>query len=227
MKKNMIAAVFGIALVTCMIASSVSRVSADLGVESDTEAGAEFTVENQTEEVKSESDLSVEESEDTYVEETEEDTEQTVKADSVVEEELEEITGMKVTLENTLEMGVTSLEISTFAGETFSENLLLNDMVLNVGDSCTIGIPEAFQDQDLGMYNVRLTMSDGTVADIPCVPFLENVKGILYRQNDTVLIRIQDPRLEAEAEVISEAEMMQKEAETSQVMAEALVEEID
>lgn len=229
MKKNTIAIVLGIVMITGILGTCVSKVSADQGSEAQVETDAELSEDT------SEAEITEEETEVTeeapLEQENEDDMSDLENSSSVVEEEEEkepvEITGMKVSLENTLDADVISVEISTFAGEAYSENLLLNDMVLKVGETCEIGIPEAFQDQELGMYNVRITMADGTVTDIPFVPFLENVKGTFYKQNDVVLVQIRDPRLEAEAEAMSEAETMQREAEASQVMAEALAEEIE
>lgn len=229
MKKNRIAAVLGIAMAACIIGTGVSKVSADQGtessVETDMEAAGEVPGEDAEEQVEAGTEKEVIDGETEVDEEQTEDVESV--AESEITEEPEEITGMKVILENTLEADVTSVEISSFSGEVFSGNLLLNDTVLKVNDSCTIGIPEEFQDQELGMYNVRITMTDGSVTEIPFVPFLEDMKGTLYRQNETVLIQIRDSRLEAEAEVISESEMMQREAEASEIMAEALTEEIE
>lgn len=231
MKKKIVAVFLGLILVTGIIGSSVNKVSADQGTDAELGTDAEQAEESgesiedtETEDSEVSEDMPVKDEED--MEETV-ITESEVTSESETEEEEAEITGMKVLLENTLEADVTSIEISTFSGEEYSENLLLNGAVLKVGESCTIGIPEAFQDQELGMYNVRITMADGQINKIPFVPFLENLTGTLYRQNDTILIRIRDSRLEAEEEVISEAEMIQGEAEASQVMAEALIDEIE
>lgn len=238
MKKKLLAVMLGIALSVGIIGLNGSNVSA----EPDTDPIAEEEAEQETAE---ETDESVEEdtesdavkeeetdqesSEETESEEeTEESTEEAAaEEDAEKKDEETEITGMKVVLENNLELDIISVEAASFMNETYTENLLKKDQILEAGKSCTIGIPEEVQDADLGMYNVRITTADGVVEEIPLVPLLEQVTGTVYRENDTVLIMVRDDRLEAESEQVSEAEIQQVEAEASQVMAEALSADIE
>lgn len=227
MKNKLLAATLGILLAIGCIGISVSKVSAEPDMESSVEAEeTEESAEAEEEETVPEEDADTVPEEDAEAEEKkEEETE--VKAESEEKEADAEITGMKITLENELQADIISIEVAAFSNEVYSENLLKKDQIFAAGESCTIGIPEEFQDADLGMYNVRITLADGSIQEIPLVPLLENVIGTVYPDNGIVLIRVRDERLEAEAEPVSEAEIQQTEAEASQIMAEILSAELE
>lgn len=226
MKKRFLSVVLGLTMVALITGTGVSRVAAEPEAETAAEQDAEnveaVSAEEETEDADSEEETDTEENteEETDVDEVEAISEEP-------EEDEAEIEGMKVILENGLTQEVISVEICSFAGETYSENLLLNDKVIQAGEEMTIGIPEEFQDHELDMYNVRVVLKDGTEEEIPFVPLLENTRGTLYSENGIMLIHVRDERMEAEAEQVSEAEIRQRDAEASQAMAEALSAEIE
>ena len=236
MKKRIISGVLGLTMVALITGMGVSRVAAEPEAETAKEQESEtqeaVSSEEETEDIVTEEKTDSEEiTEENTEEET--DTKEETNAEDVEavseepEEDEAETEGMKIILENALTQEVVSVEVCSFAGDTYSENLLLNDKVIQAGEEMTIGIPEEFQDHELDLYNVRVVLNDGTAEDIPFVPLLENTRGTLYSENGMLLIRVRDERMEAEAEQVSEAEIRQRDAEASQAMAEALSAEIE
>lgn len=227
MKRKIVGIMAGILTASLLIGTAFSGVAAEPSLEA--------------EDVASESTISVsdEEGENDQMEETEAPEEEIVSEEteeefSVTVEETDEeqamgldaIQGMKVLLENTLDADLVSVEVSNLSNEAYSGNLLSEKVGLKAGESCRIGIPWEIVDDTLGMYNIRLKKADGSVLEVPFVPLLENVQGMIYSENGDVLIHIRDERLEADDDQISESEMIQQEAAFSQAMADALVAEI-
>ncbi len=235
MRKKLTAALLGAALVFGIAGAGVSRVSAEPEEQTEEAAEQEASEADEPEE-STDSEETVPESGSEETDEPEKSSESPETADIESEEiqdteteenSEQELTGMIIYLENELESSITSIEISTFAGETCSDNLLAEDSLLSAGDSVTVGIPEEFQDPELGMYNVRILQEDGTAAEIPFVPLLEQVTGTIYRDGDNILIRVRDERLEAEEEQVSVTEIMETEAEVSEMMSDALAAEVE
>ncbi len=238
MKKKLIASALGLVLVFGIAGTGVSRVSAEPETENILTESVEEAYEQEEESSNTESETADHE-EEAEASETEagelspeeEESAEDPASDSAEEEEAaeeeEEVTGMVFCLENTLETSVTSVEVSTFDGTEYSENLLLNDRVLESGGTVTLGIPEKFQDSDLGMYNIRILTEDGSSMEIPFVPLLEEVTGTIYREADAVLIRVRDDRLEAEKEKSSASEIIQTEETVSETMSEILAQELE
>ncbi|MDO4490422.1 MAG: hypothetical protein Q4B85_05105 [Lachnospiraceae bacterium] len=247
MKKRIVSVLLGLCLTAGMLSLCVSGVSAETDSGKETEAVKEETdsaeldseeqdpdeeISESAEEVSNEEKPEKEEQEETV---TEEESSETVSEDlpvseSSTEEETETLSepeGMVINLKNQLGENLTAVEIRPFSGESYSGNLLSEKLLLEEGEQCMIGIPEEFEDRDLGMYDVRITKENGEVEEIPFVPLLEDTTGTLYREYGTPLIRVRDQRLEAEAERISDSELRQREAEASKAMAEALSAEID
>lgn len=228
MKKKVLVAFLGFVMAVGIFGAGVSRVSAEpesMPVE-EKELDQLEVEESEADSEETESGSEIE-SKEAAEEETSEEISEVVDSENVEEGVAFDLTGMKVTLENNLECDLVSVEISAFSTDAFSENLLQKDAILAAGETCVIGVPEEYQDLLLGMYNVRITQSDGEITEIPFVPLLEEVKGIIYEENGTILIRVRDERLEAEEEAVSEAEMRQRDAEASKTMADALTEEIE
>lgn len=228
MKKKIIGGMLAVVLAAGLIQTSVSKVAAEPDEAAMTET--EEAVTDEDSEAADEDLLKEEETEQEIPEENAKEADESVEeTEETAEEDKEEveIQGMKITLENTLQETIVSVQVKSFFADTYSENLLAEDAVLETGCSQMMGIPEAFQDAELGMYDVRITGESGTITDIPLVPFLEDVSGTLYEEDGLTMIRIRDARLEAEAEPVSEAEMVQQETEASQIMAEALAEEVE
>lgn len=225
MRKKVSGILLSVIMAAVLVTSGVSKVSADSEIAPEAELEDIMQEETLTEdvaEVISEEAAEVVDEAESAEEEPEELVDED-KEDDVVDTE---ITGMRVTLENTLEMNLTAVQVKSFMSDVYSDNLIPEGKYINAGESMMIGIPDEFQDQDLGLYDVKITDENGVIIEIPLVPFLDEINGILYRENELVLIRIRDERLEAEEEQISEAEMIQQEAVVSQIMADALAEEV-
>ncbi len=218
----------GIVITAGIIGIGVSGVSAQ------PETGAEETLSEsgEAEEGPEEAEEEAEPSEEEEAADPE-DSEEEIQAEAeeapeeLQQEEEQETAGMEIFLENTLDCDVTAVEVSSFAGDTYSQNLLTGGQLLKTGETTEVRIPEEFQDPELGLYNVRLQLADGTAAEIPFVPLLEQAQGRICREEHTVLIRVRDERLETGEEQIGEAELRQREAEVSEQLAEALAAEIE
>lgn len=227
MKKKAVSLLLALLLSAVVVQAGVSRVTADAEPETiteETESDPE-TEAPEEEPAAAEEELRQEESE----ENSELNTESEIsEADEESEEETEEeIIGMKITLENTLGETVVSIQVANLMNKTYSDNLLPEGKELEAAATAAFGIPEEIQDQELGIYNVRITLEGGSVREIPFVLFLNEVEGVLCEENGTSLIHIRDKRLEADAEPIGETEILQLEANASQMMAEALADAVE
>ncbi|MDO4616810.1 MAG: hypothetical protein Q4B03_05075 [Lachnospiraceae bacterium] len=239
MKKKLTAAVLGLAFAAGIAGFGVTRVIA----EPDTSAAEEISAVSET-------DLPKTDEEERFSENVEADSETDTEKAAVAEEseneeersgfaedetdplgeetvEEETLTGMIVHLESELEQRIESIQVSTFAGTSYSGNLLPEGQVLSAENTVDIGIPEEFQDPELGMYNIRIRMEDGSEIEIPFVPLLEQSLGIVYSDGSNILVRVRDERLEAEEEQVSITEILQREEEFGEARSEALAAEVE
>ncbi len=163
-------------------------------------------------------------------EESPDDSQDNQEDASMMEEEntqqrSEEIVGMKVTLLNRLSCDIVSIQVSPSLEDTYSDNLML-DEVLKAGEESTFGIPEAYQNMDGTLYDLKMTDANGMIIEVPMVPLLEDTTGELYEQYGLTMVRVVDKRLEAEEELPSDSELLKEQEKIKKALADSLTSDV-
>ncbi len=195
--------------------------AAEESFEAPTEEATEESFEAPAEETTKESSSVEESTEETSTEETFAETRET--AENAIDTE----NAMKITLTNGTAAEYTSLRVRASMTDEWSENIMADAQTWAAGESIEFYIPQEYSDSSLGLFDLLLTSSDGSETEVIFVPLLEDVSGRLYVQDGTALVEVQDERLVAESEYVSDTEIRQDYEAMKEALKESLIEEVN
>lgn len=134
--------------------------------------------------------------------------------------------GMAFSIQNAAGADYISLEMRPSLTETWSGDLLPEGTVWQAGDELFTAVPEAFSGNSLGLYDIRLTSSDGNAEEVCFVPLLENTRGILRYTEGVLLISVTDERIRTDAQYVGDAEIRAAQQAQEEALVNALADDV-